>query len=123
MQGYTVYSYRVTESGLIIEIAVPGREGEDLDVRVNEDDTMQITMPAKENTLGSLLGMSMAIPITNLLPRWNVHEVEVSCKNGLLRLVFPAVTAEPEPEPRKRRPIKPEINIKTIFNNRLRGLI
>lgn len=74
---------------LVLELAVPGRGGDDLDVRVNEDESVQFTMPAKADTPGSLLQMSVSMPIGGINLHWNVHEMRATCHDGLLTMCFP----------------------------------
>jgi hypothetical protein len=128
--------YLTEQHELVIEIAVPGRGGEDLDVRVTEDEAVQINMPAKASIPGSLLSVSVCAPIEGLNTHWNVHEMKATCHEGLLTMTFPMrpevwaqvsaeqlhrSMAEDAPSSPQQRPA-PKIN-PNIFKNRLGGLI
>lgn len=120
---YGVYANENLE--LVIEIAVPGRDGGDLDLRVSEDESVVVAMPAKATCPSSLLAMQLSIPITDIHHRWNVHDMRATCHNGLLTMIFPPKPAEsvsPQvvPEAPKRRPT-PRIDPAALFRNRFRG--
>lgn len=122
-----VYSVFVNDKlDLVVEVAVPGREGEDLDIRVNEDESVSVTIPAKAAP-PSLQAISVSFPITNINDKWNVHEMQATCCNGLLTLVFPprgkAEAAPPPPAPKapKTRPA-PKID-PSILKSRFGGSI